>query len=98
MSAIMAKPIQALRIEQRKYYTQIYLGETLLFSIHHVAKAYKDDGEVLEGTAKFYITELGITEILIPSTNRNFTTRKQAEKACLNALRDFRTDLGQLNL
>ena len=98
MSAITAKPIQALRIEQGKYYTQIYLGETLLFSIHHVAKAYEDDGEALKETAKFYITELGITEILIPSTKRNFTTRKQAEKACLNALRDFRTDLGQLNL
>ena len=94
----VAKPIQALRIEQGTYYTQIYLGDTLLFSIHHVAREYADSGEKLEGTAKFYITESGIADILVPVNNRNFSTRKTAVKVCLGALRDFRADLCQLDL
>ena len=98
MNATMAKPIQSLRIEQRKYYTRIYLGVALLFSIHHVAEAFAADGESLEGTARFYITELGIAEILLPGTERNFATRKKAEQACIHALKGFRTDLCQLNL
>ena len=94
----MAKPIQALRIEQWEYYTQIYLGKTLLFSIHHVAEEYADSGEELDGKVKFHITELGLTDILLPNAKRNFKTRKMAVRACIRALKDFRADLCQLEL
>ena len=98
MKATMAKPIQVLRIEQGKYYTQIYLGRSLFFSIHHVAEEYAASGEELNGRAKFYITELGIADILLPSTKRNYITHKTAVRTCLRALRDFRRGLCQLDL
>ncbi len=94
----VAKPIQALRIEQRKYYTKIYLGTTLLYAIHHVAKEYADSGEPLEGDGEYFITESGIADIIIPATNRNFNTLKAAVSTCISALRDFRTDICQVEL
>jgi len=95
---VVSKPIQALRIEQRKYYTNIYLGETLLYAIHHVAQEYADSGEPLEGAAGFHIIDSGIVAMLLPKTKRNFDTRKTAVEVCICALRDFRTGLCQLDL
>jgi len=98
MKATLAKPIRALRIEQEDYYTQIYLEETLLFSIHHFAEEYADMEEKLSGKVKFHITELGLTDTIIRNGKRSFKTRKMAISACLYALRDFRAGLRQLDL
>lgn len=95
---VVSTPIHALRIEQRKYYTNIYLGATLLYAIHHVVQEYADSGEPLEGAAAFHIINSGIVAMLLPKTKRDFDTRKMAVDACLNALRDFRTRLCQLDL
>ncbi len=95
---VVSKPIHALRIEQRKYYTNIYLGATLLYAIHHVAQEYADSGEPLEDVAEFHIINSGIVAMLLPKTKRDFDTHKTAIEACISALRDFRADLCQLDL
>ena len=84
-----------LRLQKDGNFTRIYLGKLLVFVVYHYSKERSENEEDFQLRGGYYITELGLAEVIIKQkmNNRRFVKHKAAIGFCLAALKCFRDKL-----